>query len=290
MINTKSEKKMTEPVFLGERLYSPGQGSALGECPDIRPDGIYLDGHRVIRLGLQGVGVGANVGDLLAYRQQWEPFIAAHLNLWRGVNELLENTPTAKKCPEGIFKMGEVSTELNDSERGYCASLNISRMYTNSTYPLGILPQWNAWSGKSSSEILSGAKSMLEWHQSVVMSVGGPYKDELFQIADIWGLAVELPKLPEFSKQQELRARIEGAYITTKGVIQIIGYGAGETLKMAGTTAEAVAEGLQETAKKLPGSLPKPWTWIGIVGVLAVVSAGVLIYYVPRTQRVKAAA
>jgi hypothetical protein len=31
----------------------------LGGCPVIRPEGIYLNGHRVIRLGLQGVGVGA---------------------------------------------------------------------------------------------------------------------------------------------------------------------------------------------------------------------------------------
>ncbi len=277
-------------VFLGERLYSPGQGSALGECPDIRPDGIYLDGHRVIRLGLQGVGVGADVGDLLAYRQQWEPFIAAHLKLWRNVNSLLESTPTANKCPKGIFNMSEVSKELNDSEIGYCASLNISRMYTSSTYPLGILPKWNAWSGKSSSEMLSGAKSMLEWHQGVVMDVGGPIKDELFQIANIWGLAVELPEVPKFSAQQELRARIEGAYITAKGVLRIIGYGLGETLKMAGTTAEAVAEGLQETAKAIPKAVRSPWTWIGVTAALAVVGGGLIIYYVPRTERAKAAA
>jgi hypothetical protein len=31
----------------------------LGGCPVIRPEGIYLDGHRVIRLGMGGVGVGA---------------------------------------------------------------------------------------------------------------------------------------------------------------------------------------------------------------------------------------
>jgi hypothetical protein len=31
----------------------------LGGCPVIRPEGIYLDGHRVIRLGMGDVGVGA---------------------------------------------------------------------------------------------------------------------------------------------------------------------------------------------------------------------------------------
>ena len=286
---------MTESVFFGERLYGPShgtamEGGALEGCPDIRPDGIYLDGHRVIRLGLQGVGVGADVGDLLAYRQQWEPYIQAHLSLWRNVNRLLESIPEAQKCPKGLFKMSEVSSDLNDTERGYCASLVISRIHTSDTSVLGIAPQWNAWSGKSSSEILSGAKPMLEWHQNVVMRVGGPYKDELLKIANLWGLAIELPEVPEFTAQQEIRARIEGAYIATKGVIQIIGYGVGETLTMASTTAEAVAEGLQETAKKLPQAVSNPWTWIGIAGVLAVVGGGLLIYYVPRPARAKAAA
>lgn len=284
---------MTDSIFFGERVCPPGQvtavGGCLAGCPDIRKDGIYLDGERVIRLGLEGnVGVG-DVGDLFAYREQWEPFIAAHLALWRKVNELLESTPTAKMCPEGTFNMEQVSKELSDTERGYCASLAISRMYTSDTHPLGIKPQWNAWAGKSSSEILSGAKSMLEWHQDVVMKVGGAYKDELFKIANLWGLAVELPNVPEFSAQQELRARIEGAYVSAKGVLQIVGYGVGETLEMVGSTGEAVAEGLQETARTLPEAVPKPSTWIGIVGVLAVVGAGVLIYYVPRSRQRAAA-
>jgi hypothetical protein len=259
-------------------------------CPDIRPDGIYLDGHRVIRLGLEGVGVGADVGDLLAYRQMWEPFIAGHLKLWREVNELLESIPEAKLCPQGTFNVDQISKDLNDTQRAYCASLAISRMYTSATHPLGILPQWNAWKNKSASEILAGAKLMLEWHQDVVMKVGGAYKDELFKIANLWGLAIELPEVPEFSKQQEIRARIEGAYITTKGVIQIIGYGIGETLKMVGSTGEAIAEGLQQTAKKLPQAVPTPGTWIGVAAVVAVVGAGILIYYVPRRQPARAAA
>jgi len=50
---------MTRPIFFGERLSTPAHGTttrgwALAGCPDIRPDGIYLDGRRVIRLGLQG--------------------------------------------------------------------------------------------------------------------------------------------------------------------------------------------------------------------------------------------
>lgn len=285
---------MTESVFLGERLSAPGHGTAVevgtAGCPDIRKDGIYLDGQRVIRLGLQDeVGLGVDVGDLLAYRQMWEPFIAAHLNLWRSLNELLEATPGAKKCPEGIFKLEDLSKGgLSEKERVYCHSLWVSRIYTSDTHGLGIQPQWNEWAGKSSSEMMNGAESMLKWHQSVVMDVGGPYKDELLKIANYWGLAIELPPVPEFSKQQELRARIEAAYISTKGVLQIIGYGLGETLKMAGSAGEAIAEGVEETAKKLPEAVPKTSTWIGVAGVFALAGMGLIIFYVPRRRRAAA--
>ncbi|KKK76000.1 hypothetical protein LCGC14_2868060, partial [marine sediment metagenome] len=33
-----------------------------------------------------------------------------------------------------------------------------------------------------------------------------------------------------------------------------------------------------------------PWTWIGVTAALAVVGGGLIIYYVPRTERAKAAA
>jgi len=256
----------------------------LGGCPVIRPEGIYLDGQRVIRLGV-GFGLG-DVGDLIAYRRMWDPFIEAHLNIWRNVNALLESIPTAKKCPAGIFDAEELK-DLGSTERALCSSLSLSRARVSSTDPSGILPQWNAWAGKSSSEILAGAKDMLEWHQSVVFRVGTTYKDDLVKIGELWNIEIDLPDVPSFSEQQDIRARIEGAYIATKGVLQIIGYGIGRTLVLVGSVAEAVGEGLTQTAKALPSALPTPNTWIGIAAVAAVVGAGVLIYYVPRKPRLQ---
>lgn len=54
-------------TFFEETLYAPGHGTTtrgvgVAACPDIRPDGIYLDGHRVIRLGLHDEG-GSDWGD-----------------------------------------------------------------------------------------------------------------------------------------------------------------------------------------------------------------------------------
>jgi hypothetical protein len=254
---------------------------SLGECPIIRPEGIYYGGRRVIALdpGLSGFGLG-DVGDLLAYRQEWEPFIAAHLALWRRLNTLLENSSDAKQCPTGVFTDAQIDKNLNSTLHAFCASLALTRMYTSNTHPLGILTQWNAWKDKSSADIVSGAAAMLKWHQDVVMRVGGSDKDDLVEIAKLWDIDIQLPDLPSFSTQQEIIARIQGAYITTKGVLQIIGYGVGETLGMVSDATQAVAQGLTDTAK----ALPKTAHWLGIaLGVTAAVVGGALIiYYVPR--------
>ncbi len=251
----------------------------VSECPIIRPEGIYFGGRKVIALtpGLSGVGLG-DVGDLLAYRQEWEPFIAAHIDLWRELNALLESNPDAQKCPPGIF----TNAQIKDSDpTGFCAALQHSRMRVSNTDPGGILTQWNAWKDKSSADILAGAASMLQFHQDTVMRVGGPYTKELLEIVKIWNLTpVQLPDIPSFSLQQEIRARIEGAYISTKGVIQLIGYSAGELLGEARDLVDATAKGLTDTAK----AIPKTIHWMGIaLAATAVLVGGVLIvYYVPR--------
>jgi hypothetical protein len=251
----------------------------LGGCPVIRPEGIYLDGQRVISLGLRDVGLG-DVGDLLAYRQEWEPFVEAHIKLWRRMNDLLESVPEAQKCPPGNFSLSQIQN-LPAETRAFCASLALTRIRTSVSDSNGILPQWNAWKDKSSADILAGASAMLEWHQGVVMRVGGEYKDDLLKLADLWRIPVQLPDLPDFSTQQAIRARIEGAFITTKGVIQIVGYGVGQTLKLVSDTTQAISEGLSDTAKAIPKAVP----WIGVAAAIAlVVVGGALIYNMPRRE------
>lgn len=266
----------------GERVLS--ETVFLGGCPVIRPEGIYLDGHRVISLGLRGVGVG-DVGDLLAYRQEWEPFIAAHLALWRDVGGRFEASPDVSRCPPGIFTVSQIRTQ-DPVWRSWCASLALTRMMTSTTDPRGILPRWNAWEGKSSAEILAGASAMLGWLQDVVLSVGGPDKDRLMEIARTWGIDVELPKLPSFGTQQEIIARIQGAYASTKGILQLLGYGVGETITAAGDISQAVGQGLKDTAKEIP----KTTRWIGVTAAVAAVVVGgaLIVYYVPRRPKERA--
>jgi len=245
----------------------------LGACPIIRPEGIYYEGRKVISLGL------GDVGDLLAYRQEWEPFIAAHLDLWRYVNGLLEGIPSAQTCPPGI---SDPLQAVNISE--FCLFLDLTRIRISDTNPGGILQQWNAWSGKSSADMVAGASDMLKWYQSVVTQVAGPYKDELVRIANAYNITLRLPDVPDFSAQQELIARIEGAYVTTKGVLQILGYGAGEVLEGAANVTQATAQGLSETAKGIKGVVTSAWTWIGVAAVLAIVGGALVVYYVPRRR------
>ena len=253
----------------------------FGECPIIRPDGIYYGGHKVIQLtgAVDGVGVG-DVGDLLAYRQMWEPFIAAHLALWQDLNERLEGIPSASQCPPGLFAESQISPNLSSTMRAYCSALSLSRIHTSTTDPGGILPQWNAWKDKSSAEMVAGAGAMLDWHQKVVMRVGQEYAKDLLQITKTWNIPITLPVIPSFSLQQEIRARIEGAYITTKGVIQILGYSAGDLLGEARDLVDATAKGLTDSAKALPKALN--WALIAGAVAVAVVGGALIVYYVPR--------
>lgn len=255
----------------------------LGGCPVIRPEGIYLDGKRVIRLGLNGVGVG-DVGDLLAYRQEWEPFISAYLALWRYMNSLLESVPDAQKCPAGIFDPSQINN-LESTAKAFCASLDLSRIRISDTNPGGILWQWNQWKDHSEADMVAGAPVMLKSYQDTVMRVGNAYKDELLQIAKLWNVAVQLPDVPSFGRQQEIVARIEGAYLTTKGILQLIGYGVGEELDAVADGAQATAKGLKESAKAVTDAVSSPWTWFAVTAALAVVGGALVIYYVPRRAK-----
>jgi len=262
----------------------------LAGCPVVRPEGIYYEGRRVIRLAPNS-GLG-DVGDLFAYRQEWEPFIKAHIDLWRNLNDRFEEAErtsfvgnTEKKpCPAGIFTPDQIPAMSWGGGKSWCSALSLTRMMVSTTDPRGILPRWNAWNSKSSAQILAGAADMLSWLQSVVLQVGGPDKDKLLSIAKEWGLEsnIKLPELPSFSTQQEIIARTEGAYTTTKGLLQLIGYGAGEQILTAANVEQAVSKGLTDTAKELPQTT----RWIGIAAVVtAVVVGGILIvYYKPRRE------
>lgn len=243
---------------------------------------VRFGGRAATHFGLgDAVGVGVWPGDLLAYRQEWEPFIASHLGLWRYMNQLLEGIPAAKQCPAGIFTDSQIQG-LDPTMRSFCASLALTRTYISDTHPLGILTQWNYWKDSTSAQVLAAAAVMLKQQQDTVLRVGTTYKDQLVAIAKLWNIDIQLPDLPTFSTQQDIISSIEGAYVSTKGALQLIGYGAGGTLKMAADTAQAVLEGLSDTAKALPKALPSALIWVGAAAVL--VGGALVIYYHPRKQ------
>lgn len=240
---------------------------------------VFLGG-RPVALGL---GDG-DVGDLLAYRQAWEPFIAGHLELWRHINEILERTQIARDvCPKGIFNPDQIRG--NPAEAALCADLLLSRIMTDPTSPGGILHRWNQWKDRTSSEIVSGAKLMLETHQNTVTWVGGPAKNDLVRIAALWKIPVQLPDLPPFSLQEQIIARIEGAFLATKGVLSLFGYAAGDMLVEASDAAVAGAKDLKDTASRVVDRATSPVLWIGVALAVAVVGGVLVVYYVPRRQK-----
>jgi len=269
---------MNELVFRGGRMAAVSEPVFLGRRP--------ISLGRVVPVGVGDDSVWPS--DLLAYRKQWDPFIAAHAALWRYLNALFESTEEGKQCPVGADP-ASLSVIKNSTMRAFCASLMVTRRrIDDSDAGNGIPAMWNAFAGKSSSDILSGAAPILKWYQTVVKSVSGEFKDELLKIAKFWGIEIQLPEVPSLSTQQAIIAKIEGAYIATKGVLQLAGYAAGTTLAWVATQAQGIVEGLTETVKAIPKvveGIGHPATLIGIAAVVAVVGAGLIIYYVPHSPK-----
>lgn len=250
-----------------------------------------LFGEQLCLGGQPVVGFADDVGpvDLFSYRRMWEPFVAAHLNLWRMLNENMEDMVGSQQCPPGIFAPDQIAN-MDTILRAHCAALDMTRIRISDTDPNGILTQWNLWQGSSSSQILAAADVMLKQQQDVVMNVAGPYKDQLLTIAKQLGIAIKLPPTPAISTQQNVIAQLEGAYTTVKGILQVGGYAAGSTLMWAGDQTKAVTEGLTDTVKGAGEAAKSSWTWIALGIGVAIVGAGVIIYYVPRSTQKKAAA
>ena len=247
---------------------------------------VRLGGRPVIGFGFVGE---ADAGDLFAYRRMWDPFILDHVRLWLKVNDALESTSLARQqCPPGITD-AQIQQLQTDTAKQLCTALNTTRSAVDPTN--GILAQWNAWAGRSSSDIVSNAEKMLRQQQAVVALVSGRLSDELVQIGQDWTIPIELPNLPELSVQQLVISRIESAFTTVKGVLQVAGYVA---RNVAGATSnavhfvadqtKAVAEGLTSTIKALPKVAETVGTRVGITAIvmLALTGAGLLLYYVPR--------
>lgn len=246
-------------------------------------------GGRAVMYGRLGTSADSSnpdiwPSDLLAYRRQWEPFIAAHVALWRYLNSLFESTPAGQGCPAGIDPA--TLTAIDPTTQSFCASLMLTRRRIDENNPsYGIPAAWNAWAGKSAADVTMGAPAMLKWLQDVVKSVGGTYTDELLQIAKIWKLDIKLPDVPTFSVQQQIIAQIEGAYVATKGILQMAGYAAGKELIWVDTQTKALAEGLTDTVKEIPKLISNPWFWVGITAVVVVIGGAVFVYYAPRQAK-----
>jgi|HubBroStandDraft_2_1064218.scaffolds.fasta_scaffold153070_2 hypothetical protein len=243
---------------------------------------------RAVMYGSLGVGDFGDAwpSDLLAYRREWEPFVAAHVALWRYLNSLFESTPTGQKCPPGVDQ--SALNVFDPNTKAFCSSLMLTRLRggdNSQTKPPSISAMWDAWRDKSASDILIGADKMLKQQQDVVRTVAGQYKDELLEIAKFWKLEIKLPDVPTIDTQGQIIAKIEGTYVAAKGILQLAGYATGTTLAWTATQTAALTEGLTDTVKALPKAISSPWLWVGVTAVVVAIGAGMVVYYVPKPVR-----
>ncbi len=221
---------------------------------------------------------------LLAYRKRWEPFIAAHLAIWRALNAAFEGSQDSANCPPPAL------SEISKRPLDFCHALNLTRMRLADDPAIGIVAQWNAFHDQPASYVVQNAATILKYYQDVVVRVGGPYKDELVEIGEQFGIAVTLPPVPDFTLQELTIAQIQGAGYVVAGVLEIVGYklvaGHKAIIKTAINANKAIAAGLQKAAQEIVAGYWSTQKVIGVTAVIAVavVGAGLLVYYVPKRK------
>jgi hypothetical protein len=201
-------------------------------------------------LGLFGDSVTPD--DVLAYRVLWDPYVGATVNALRACADLWE--AAASGLPAGGINLAKYQNPAADT---MTAIANAHRLYAD-----GLVQEWNKHAGMSDVDLVWEAANVLQDFQATVLKCGQLYLPEV--AGDCPG--VPQPAPPDLSLQRTVIARIEGLGILARGLLKLLGIGAGGAL-------EAVAE-IPKAAAGAASFLTSPAFLIG-AGVVLVLAAGV---------------
>jgi hypothetical protein len=141
-------------------------------------------------------------GDVLAFRQTWNPYVVGVAN-------------ASIACAD---ELDAKSAGAGDDRRVDAGS---------------IMTLWNLYSGWSDVEIVEAAGDILKSFQQTVLKVGQVYAPAIHASCP----DVALPAPPSTDVQAQVIGRVEGLGILAHGVLQILGMGAGGALATLGAAA-----------------------------------------------------
>ena len=123
--------------------------------------------------------------------------------------------------------------------------------------------EWDAYAGWSDADVVLQAGSILTFFQKTVLGVSQTYVPQLQHETP----SIALPtQAPAFDVQTQVIATIEGYGVLGKGVLQLLGIGAGGALKTYG----AIAKDAHDLVKTLAS--PGPWIAVGVLGLAILVA------------------
>lgn len=214
----------------------------------------------------------ATPGDVLAYRQAWDPYVMSTL---RGLTLTADEFDGVSKNPPAGFTAAQLS--------GMAASYrSVANAY---------LAAWNAYAGQSPEVIVLGAADALASFQETVKKVGSMRASPSFRQ---WynGPALEPP--PSADAQRAIISELEGTSLVARGFLDVLTGSATSGLTViaedAGKVAGGVVKGAGGVGKSLLGAvfdaLPW-WGWAGLglagyAGLTVVVKASPLAMLLPR--------
>jgi hypothetical protein len=200
-----------------------------------------------------GAMPGHQVGDVLAYRRMWDPYVLSVARALLAAGDAWEH-----RSP------GINENILSPAAAGNPKTFDrIAAAYRQ--YAQDLMSSWNAHAGLPSQDIFLQSSAILADEQAVVDRIGSFYLPQLRR--DAPGLS--LPDPPSFDLQRSVVAELEGAGIAAKGILHIVGTALWNAPQAAASwlTAGIVPLPHPEGRAGLPPEPPKPkeipWTAIG---------------------------
>jgi hypothetical protein len=185
-------------------------------------------------VGCVGFGAITTPGDVLAYRNLWDPYVVGTL--------------------QGINQCGDVLLAVSANPPAGISAQTLVDMGNNyHDLATKYLAEWNQFAGLQDIDIVAQGGLILTTFQDIVQRLGKLRADPSFSTYCV----SKMPDPPSLDVQKAVLSRIEGLGILAHGVLQFFVSSETEGLKV-------VASDVGKGAKDVIKALPIPWyVWVG---------------------------
>ncbi len=228
---------------------------------------------RVGRIG----AVMTTPGDVLAFRQMWDPYVSAIYNAMLACSNAWSSAAAGSNTPTSgsVINTAQFAVPPDATTLKLWASGMAQDAATLQT-------QWNYYQGlvttsAGAAQFMSIAPDVLQFFQATVLHAGQYYVPEIQKNCP--GIGASIPAPPTFDVQSQVIGQIEGLQLIAKGALGFLGIGTSGALEFYKRLGQKGEQVIDTTTNNLPLILGA-----GIALGAAVVAVEVLPL-IPRGQR-----